>query len=114
MSQQQYGEDSKGSCVCCQRLLGQADGKPSWRQTAAATAANTASLPLTEVKSCCPERFVTDESISITISGVSTARSTPNDRMVRSTGVNVPSELAVTAIPSLRTHPIAMCAAPMQ
>ncbi len=81
--------------------MGHAGGKPWWRQTAAATAANTASEPLTGG----PEAG----SISTSIAGVSIARGTPNERIVRSWT----SPAASTASPSDVTQPMAMWAAPM-
>src|SRR5918994_159754 len=84
------------------RPVGQAGGRPWASQAAAATAANTASEPFTGEPSLA--------SISTPIGGVSTARSTPKLRIVRSWT----SPRSSTASPSLQTHPTAMCAAPTQ
>ena len=85
------------------RDVGHAVGVPSASHTAAATAAITASEPLTAGRS--------SASTSISIVGVSTARTTPKDRMVRSWISPVSGS---TAIDSLRTSPSPMCAAPVQ
>ena len=75
-------------------------GSRGGSQAAAATAANTASPPRT---GAAPLGV-----ISTSIGGVSTARRTPKDRMVRSWTVPPAS----TAMPSLLTHASAMWAAP--
>src|SRR5581483_6357368 len=84
------------------RTVGHSGGRPSASQAAAATAAKTASEPLTGGPS--------SGSIVTSTGGMSTARRMPNDRMVRSWGTPSSS----TAMPSDRTHPSAMWAAPMQ
>jgi hypothetical protein len=70
------------ACSCRPTLTGaetgHASAQPDRAQAAVATAANTASLPFTGSPS--------SGSISTSIRGVSTARSTPNERIVRSCG----------------------------
>ena len=77
-------------------LVGHIGGKPWWAQTAAAVAANTASEIATAGP--CPS------SITTSIGGVSTARSIPKLRIVKSSGLPASS----TAIDSLVTQPAAI------
>ncbi len=91
--------------------VGQAPGVPWASQVAAATAANTASDPLTGSRGppASPAPGTSPGATTVTsIGGVSVARRTPKLRMVRS----CTSPAASTASPSLVTHPRAMWAAP--
>src|SRR5579884_51723 len=83
-------------------MVGHAGGSPWAIQVAAATAANTASLPFTG--------GAVDGSTTTSMGGVSTARRMPNERMVRSWT----SPRSSTAMASLQTQPSAMWVAPMQ